>query len=77
MLRGELELRRSGESDVLISSKSGPEKALLSLLVRSTAPKDPPADIMNWCEGYGQKQTLADWLEPSKFLSRHAPREAK
>jgi len=77
VLRGELELRRSGDSDVLISSKSGPEKALLSLLVGSTAPKDPPADIMNWCEGYGPKETLADWLEPSKFLARHAARAAK
>lgn len=70
-LRGVLELKRHGESDVLIRAKDGSGTALMSLLVGSTAPKSPPPDIMGWCEGYGPRETLSEWLQPSKFFARH------
>ncbi|MCP3918390.1 MAG: M23 family metallopeptidase [bacterium] len=68
VLRGELDFRMSGETSVLITAKESGESMLFSLLVGSTAPKDPPPDIMAWCEGYGPQETLAEWLAPSKFL---------
>jgi murein DD-endopeptidase MepM/ murein hydrolase activator NlpD len=74
VLRGEIELRMNGEDSVLVTSQESRASLLVSLLVGSTAPKDPPPDIMCWCEGYGQKETLAEWLQPSKFLARHAAR---
>lgn len=73
-LRGELDLALHGETDLLITSRATKEKALLSLLVGSTAPLDPPPDIMGWCEGYGQKETLGEWLAPAEFLRRHGAR---
>src|SRR6185369_10833140 len=72
VLRGDLDLRRSGESDVIVTSRGTRESVLMSLLVGSTAPKDPPADIMGWCAGYGAKETLDEWLRPSRFLASHA-----
>jgi len=68
VLRGELDIRMAGETGVLITAKESGESAVLSLLVGSTAPKDAPPDIMGWCEGYGEKATLEEWIEPSRFL---------
>jgi len=73
-LRGELVLERQGESDLLIRAAEGGPTAVLSLLVGSTAPKDPPPDIMGWCEGYGPRATLSEWLAPAKFLRRQGAR---
>jgi hypothetical protein len=46
--------------------------SLLSLEVGSTAPADgkhpPPPDIMNWCSGYGDEETVAEWLRPSEWI---------
>lgn len=72
VLRGELEIRINGETSVLVTSVETKKSFLLSLLVGSTAPRDPPPDIMCWCEGYGAKETLDEWLKPSKFLPQHA-----
>jgi murein DD-endopeptidase MepM/ murein hydrolase activator NlpD len=72
VLRGELELRRVGESSVLITAKADGSDALPSLLVGSTAPVDPPPDIMGWCEGYGDRETLSEWIRPSTFLREHS-----
>ena len=47
---------------------------ILSLLVGSSAPKDPPPDIMGSCQGSGDRETLAEWLEPSGFLRPRAGR---
>ena len=44
------------------------------LVLDSAAPKAPPADIMSWCEGYGAKATLEEWLHSSKFIATHAPK---
>jgi murein DD-endopeptidase MepM/ murein hydrolase activator NlpD len=75
VLRGELELRLSGESSVLITAKESGESVLFSLLAGSTAPVDPPPDIMTWCAGYGARETLDEWIEPSSFLrARTKPR---
>jgi murein DD-endopeptidase MepM/ murein hydrolase activator NlpD len=68
VLRGELELRLSGETSVLVTAKQGGESVLFSLLAGSTAPIDPPPDIMTWCAGYGARETLDEWIEPSSFL---------
>ncbi len=68
ILRGDLEVKLSGKTSVLITEIEGGESALLSLLVGSTAPKDPPPDIMGWCNGYGDEKTLEEWIEPSTFL---------
>ncbi|MCB9881972.1 MAG: M23 family metallopeptidase [Planctomycetes bacterium] len=65
--RGELELTLQGTS-VLVRSKDVRRPAVLSLLVGSTAPRDPSPDIMNWCQGYGAKATVEEWLRPSTFL---------
>lgn len=72
VLRGELEFRRVGEASVLITAKADGSDALLSLLVGSTAPVDPPPDIMGWCEGYGDRETLSEWIRPSTFLREHS-----
>ena len=74
VLRGEIELRMSGADSVLITSVDSKAKILMSLLVGSTAPVDPPPDIMCWCEGYGRQTTLAEWIKPSQFLAQHAAR---
>jgi murein DD-endopeptidase MepM/ murein hydrolase activator NlpD len=71
VLRGELEFRRQGDTTLIVTSKSTGASIVLSLLVGSTAPKDPPPDIMSWCEGYGDKPTLEEWLKPSAFLREH------
>lgn len=68
VLRGALEIRRLGESSVLVKSKDSGASIVLSLLVGSTAPKDPPPDIMSWCQGYGDKATVDEWFKPSTFV---------
>jgi murein DD-endopeptidase MepM/ murein hydrolase activator NlpD len=65
---GEIEIEMHGADEVLVTEKSSAKKFVLSLLVGSTAPKDPPPDIMCWCEGYGQKETVEEWVRPSTFL---------
>lgn len=74
VFRGEIELSRVGETDLLVTSVATKEKFVLSLLVGSTAPKDPPPDIMGWCEGYGSRDKLDEWLAPSKFLRANGAR---
>jgi hypothetical protein len=74
VLRGELEIRTSGETSVLVTALESGESVLLSLLAGSTAPKDPPPDIMSWCAGYGARETLDEWLEPSRFLRSRVER---
>ena len=66
-LRGELELELRG-TDVLVTAKESGAGIVLSLLAGSTAPKDPPPDIMLWCAGYGDREALGEWLAPTKFL---------
>jgi murein DD-endopeptidase MepM/ murein hydrolase activator NlpD len=72
VLRGEVTFRLVNEDSVLIKASVGEASALMSLLVGSTAPKDPPPDIMIWCKGYGDEKTVAEWIKPSEFLARFA-----
>lgn len=74
VLRGELELELYRESSVLVRSVTTREVAVLSLLVGSTAPENPPPDIMGWCQGYGDSKTVEEWLRPSAFLRDHGAR---
>jgi hypothetical protein len=67
----------SGETSVLITALESGESVLYSLLAGSTAPKDPPPDIMTWCAGYGARETLDEWLEPSKFLRTRVTRDRR
>lgn len=68
VLRGELELRRVGEIGLLVTAKESGTQAVLSLLSGSTAPEKPPPDIACWCQGYGERATVDEWLRPSSFL---------
>jgi murein DD-endopeptidase MepM/ murein hydrolase activator NlpD len=72
-LHGDITLRLVGKDAVLITETSSGKNLVLSLLVGSTAPKDPPPDIMCWCEGYGDKETIEEWLRPSTFLAPKPP----
>jgi murein DD-endopeptidase MepM/ murein hydrolase activator NlpD len=74
VLRGEVELLRQGEASVLVRSRETGADVLLSLLVGSTAPESRPADIACWCEGYGPRETLSEWIQPAAFLRRRAAR---
>ncbi len=69
VLRGEIEIVRQGDDSVLVKSRTDGAKMILSLLVGSTAPKDKPADIMGWCQGYGDKGTVEEWLSPSRWIA--------
>jgi murein DD-endopeptidase MepM/ murein hydrolase activator NlpD len=69
VLRGEVTFKRTSETDVLVRATESGASVLMSLLVGSTAPKDPPADIMCWCQGYGDEETVTEWLRPSTFLA--------
>ena len=68
-IRGEIELVQQPDASVLIRGKTGGTTLLMSLLVGSTAPKDKPPDIMNWCRGYGDKETVDEWLRPSRWIA--------
>ncbi len=72
VFRGEVTFRLVNEDSVLIKATEGEASGLMSLLVGSTAPKDPPPDIMCWCKGYGDEKTVDEWIKPSEFLGRFA-----
>ena len=68
-IRGEIDVVRHDDESVLVKSKDGSKKVLLSLLVGSTAPTNKPADIMGWCSGYGDEGTVGEWLRPSRWIA--------
>lgn len=61
-----------GDAAVRVKLEGGLE-TVMSLEIGSTAPKDPPPDIMHWCVGYGEKATVDEWIKPSEWIARHAP----
>lgn len=72
-VRGEIDLElRAEDESVLVRERNGTAKVLLSLLVGSTAPGKKPADIMGWCSGYGDEETVGEWLRPSTWIPEHA-----
>lgn len=74
ILRGELDLVITGSTDLLLTATATGDKVILSLRVGSTAPTDPPPDIMGWCQGYGEKEAVAEWIRPSAFLQARQAR---
>ncbi len=66
---GEITVKLQGKDAVIVTETSSGKDLVLSLLVGSTAPKDSPPDIMCWCEGYGAKETIDEWLRPSTWLA--------
>ena len=75
-VRGEVDFVRQSQSSVLVRSKGDGATVLLSLLVGSTAPERPPADIMAWCSGYGDRQTVDEWLRPSQWIAARIEAES-
>jgi murein DD-endopeptidase MepM/ murein hydrolase activator NlpD len=71
-VRGEIEFRRISETSVLVRAKQDRASVVLSLLVGSTAPGRKPADIMAWCSGYGDRETVDEWLCPSRWIAARA-----
>jgi len=69
-----VEVKRIGDDTAAFRFESG-EVSYMSLEVGSTAPGEKPADIMHWCEGYGDQQTVSEWLKPSEWIARHLPDE--
>lgn len=61
------------EATIAIHLEGG-EQSIQSLEIGSTVPKDgvhaPPPDIMNWCVGYGEKSTVAEWVRPSEWIAQ-------
>ncbi|MBL8899264.1 MAG: M23 family metallopeptidase [Planctomycetes bacterium] len=75
VLRGELQLTRERATGLCVRALDGGAPVVLSLLVGSTAPLDPPPDIMGWCEGYGRDPAVVrEWLRPSEFLRQRGAR---
>ena len=75
VVRGEIVIERNTETSVLIREKDGERKFVLSLLVGSTSPDYKPADIMGWCQGYGDRGTVDEWLRPSTWIAERLPEE--
>lgn len=75
VVKGELDFHYRPPADVLIEARETGKVFSFSLLVGSTAPKDPPEDIMCWCEGYGDEETVKEWLRPSTFLAGRAKKD--
>lgn len=74
LVRGEIEVKRVSDTTVRIEFVKQDARGHLSLLVASTSPDYRPADIMGWCQGYGDRETVAEWIRPSAWLKDHAAR---
>jgi murein DD-endopeptidase MepM/ murein hydrolase activator NlpD len=73
LVRGEItEVRQTDDTTVEFRFESG-KVSRLSLEIGSTSPGYQPKDIMNWCQGYGDKSTVAEWLRPSDWVKAHPP----
>lgn len=73
IIKGEIEVKRNSRTSVLIKFKNSNESGILSLLVGSTSPGYKPADIMGWCEGYGDRDEVKEWIRPSTWIKSHLP----
>ena len=71
---GEITIKQISKSSVLVKAKKGGGEIVLSLLVGSTHPGRKPVDMMGWCNGYGDKQAVAEWLRPGVWLAGHGAR---
>src|SRR5262249_32880692 len=76
-IRGEIEIVRQSETSVLVREKASGASIVLSLLIGSTAPGRKPADIACWCSGYGERETVGEWLCPSRWIAARTPATKK
>ena len=74
IVKGEVEITRIGEARVDIKFVDKQATCRLSLLVGSTSPGHEPADIIGWCQGYGTKDAVSEWLRPSEWINRRSRR---
>jgi len=75
LVKGEIELTKLPGASVRIDFVGQEETTFFSLLMGSTSPDYHPADIAAWCEGYGNEETVKEWIRPSTWIRKH--REAK
>lgn len=71
LVTGEIKLKLLPKETVQVEFIGQSQKTWLSLLVGSTSPGYQPADIAAWCQGYGDKQTIEEWIRPSKWIREH------
>jgi hypothetical protein len=62
-----INMEQEGESIVVYLKDANP--VVWSLLISSTKGDNKP--ISNWCQGYGNKDTLKEWLKPSEWIRNH------
>ncbi|MBK8099766.1 MAG: M23 family metallopeptidase [Planctomycetes bacterium] len=70
-VRGELEFSLFGHDSVFVRSKGDGAQFLWSLKVGASAPDATCADIMGWCQGYGDQSMVDEWLRPSTWIEQH------
>ncbi len=75
IVRGEIEITLLPKATVQIEFIDQPYKTWFSLLVGSTSPDYKPVDIMGWCQGYGDKEMVKEWLRPSTWIAKHKPKK--
>ena len=73
LVKGEIELTLLPSARVRIDFVGKEEKTWFSLLMGSTSPDYHPADIAGWCEGYGDQETVKEWIRPSTWTRDHSP----
>ena len=69
-VKGEITLTLGPNASVQVQFIGQEEQTLFSLLVGSTSPDYKPTDIMGWCQGYGDKQTVKEWVRPSTWIRK-------
>ncbi len=73
LVKGEIELKLHSQTWVLLDFTDHEAKGMLSLLIGSTSPDYQPADIMGWCQGYGEEGAVAEWIRPSQWIEDRLP----
>ncbi|MHC5040543.1 MAG: M23 family metallopeptidase [Planctomycetota bacterium] len=74
--KGEVETVTLWEKTRAKVTFKGTEKvSILPLLKGSSSPHYKSEEIMCWCNGYGNKTTLKEWLKPSDWIRRHLAKD--
>lgn len=71
VVRGDLEFTLFDRDSVFVRSKQDGAQFLWSLKVGGSAPGATCADIMGWCQGYGDQATVDEWVRPSTWIEQH------
>ncbi|MCA8961362.1 MAG: peptidoglycan DD-metalloendopeptidase family protein, partial [Planctomycetes bacterium] len=77
IVKGAIEITRTSRTEVLVKFIDRDAEGTLSLLVGSTSPDYQPVDIMGWCQGYGRKAEVEEWLRPSVWIAEHGTKGAR